>query len=469
MRNCIQKISLLFVFIGLAHAYGQDTSLVFSYADFISIVRAHHPIAYQANLKEAQAEAILQKAKGGFDPKLEGNARQKYFDGKQYYSYLNAGLKVPTWFGLTLQGGYDNNAGELLNNESLTPGNGLWSAGASLNLGNGLFIDQRRAELKQAKIYQNSTLLEQKLILNQLIYDASIAYWNWFKAYNKVQIYAEAKTTATERFEGIKRSAFIGELPFIDTLKAIIQVKDRALKLEQATLELDNKKVQLEMFLWEDGFIPLEIDSSLRAISYNDYEITRSIQPQIQEIEQYISNHPELLQYQNNIDIARIDYRLKKEQLKPTVELKYNALSNITDDQNLIQNYNLNNYTWGAKVSYPIFTRKERAGLALAEIKINEQTAKTTDKSAAIKYKITSAFNTWNSSSKQIEIFKEIVENYDALFQAEEALFNNGESSLFLVNTRDQSLLDAKIKLIDALYQNQEADMSYKYQIFGYD
>ena len=66
-----------------------------------------------------------------------------------------------------VEGGYNNNGGELLSNESYTPQNGLWHLGITANLGKGLFIDKRRAELQQAKIYQKSTMITQKLMLNQ--------------------------------------------------------------------------------------------------------------------------------------------------------------------------------------------------------------------------------------------------------------------------------------------------------------
>ena len=79
--------------------YSQDSLKKYlTFTDYLSIVKEHHPVAYQANLKLREGDSYLQKAKSGFDPKLTGTMKQKYFDGKKYYSYLNGGLKVPTWF-----------------------------------------------------------------------------------------------------------------------------------------------------------------------------------------------------------------------------------------------------------------------------------------------------------------------------------------------------------------------------------
>ncbi len=372
MKNRIAFIAFLSWFLFAQNGISQDTSNVFSREDFIEIVKKHHPIAYQADLQTEKAEAIVQRSKGNFDPKLYGKANQKYFDGKNYYSHLNSGLIIPTWFGLTVQGGYENNSGERLNPELLTPANvGLWHAGITANLGKGLIIDQRRAELQQAQIYQNATLIEQRLMMNQLVYDASMAYADWFKAYHTVKIYEGAVANSIIRLDGIRSSYLMGDLPAYDTLKALILLQDRQLKLEQSYLQLTNKKLQLEVFLWEEGFIPLELDSLVIPDLYSQVPLEIPSLLLIANLDTLTANHPEILRSNNGIDLAKIDFRMKKEALKPTIELKYNALSS-TADGGLIETYSMNNYNWGAQVTYPIFTRKERADVKISELKLME-------------------------------------------------------------------------------------------------
>ena len=454
---------LLLFYVFSFDATSQSRLTLFSFDEYISIVKKQHPISFQASLKTEIGEAKIKKAKGGFDPKLQGELFQKYYNGTQYYSYLNSGLLIPTWFGVSFQGGYGNTNGTYLNSESKTPNDGLWYAGITLNLGKGLMIDQRRAELKQANIYAISTLMEQKLMLNQLVYDASTSYWNWYKAYNKVEVYKTAVQNAKIRFNGVKSSAYLGEKAFIDTLKAVIQVQNRQLKLEQSELELANKKTLLETFLWQDGFIPLVLDSSLKPESYTVSEPSKPIAISMPEFDTLINTHPEMLYYQYGIDILKIDYRLKKENLKPTVQLKYNSLSTPVN-QNVFGDYSLNNYNWGAKVSYPIFTRKERGALQLSKIKIQENESQLINKKASLNYKLISTYNSWNSSVSQVEIYTKTVLNYNALFNSESTLFNIGESSLFLVNYREQELINAQIKLIDLLYSNYNAKVNWSYQ-----
>jgi outer membrane protein TolC len=410
-----------------------------------------------ADLKTDQGKAIVIQNKGGFDPVIYGNASQKYFDKKQYYSYLNGGLKIPTWFGITVKGGYDVNDGQKLNPESYTVNTGLWNAGIEANLGKGLFIDQRRADIQQAEYMQATTMEEQKLILNQLVLDASVAYFEWYKSYQKVTIYEIALENAEMTLDNTKQNAALGDKAFVDTLKASIQVQERQIKLSQSRLELYSKKEMVNTFLWQDKFVPLEIDTAISPIN------PTQIKPDAPDnIEQLVNNHPEILIAQNKLSINKIDYRLKKESLKPTVKLKYNALSSDLG-QGVVQDYSIENYTWGASISYPIFTRKERGALKLYDIKTKEQTAKIADKSAAIKYKILTAYEQIVSMEEQLAIREQVTLNYQLLYQAEKTLFDTGESSLFLVNTRELNWINAQVKLVEL-----QAVYNYSYSIYKY-
>jgi outer membrane protein TolC len=442
-------------------AHGQDSTRL-TFDEFITIVKENHPMAYVSQLKGQEGEMLIREARGAFDPKLGGDLNQKYFDDKNYYSHLHAGLKIPTWFGITAQVSYDENSGVFLNPRDYTSNTGLWSAGLAIELGNGLIIDERRAELRQAKIYANSTQLEQDLMLNQLIFDASVAYYDWFKAYSNYVVYEEAVVNARERLENVRGLSEFGDKPFIDTLKALIFLQERQLSLEQTRLELANKRALLEVFLWQDGFIPLELDSTLTPELFSEF--STSVPPLIsrQVIDTLALNHPEFLMSQNKVDIAKIDYRLSREQLKPNVQLKYNALS-TNGNQTPFADYSLSNYNWGVTLSYPIFTRKQRAKVRLTGLKLEAQETKLELKSAELAYKIQSSFNVWSSTADQYDIYNKSIQNYTDLLASEIILFEIGEGSMFLVNLRDQELIDAKLKLIKIAVQNKLGEVWYDY------
>lgn len=457
------KIKLIFLLLAVLSpvlAISQSDSLsVLTFEGFMDIVRTYHPIANQANLQVEKGDAYVLKSKGGFDPILHGDISQKYYDGSKYYSLLNGSLQIPTWFGVNIQTGYDQTEGSKLNPQRYTPDDGLWYAGISVPLGKGLFIDQRRADLKQAKIYQQSSLVEQRKIINELMYEAGKAYYDWFKSYNKIKVYQEALTLAEVRFNAVKNSVTFGDKPAFDTLEAGIQVQTRRFQVEQAVLDYNNSKDLLSVYLWGENFVPLELSDKAVPLSRLETEPIPFDNSFLVDLDSLKAQHPDILSYQYKIDFKRVEYRLNKENLKPKLDLKYNALSEPIGG-NPFTEYSINNYTWGGQLVFPIFVRKARGEVKLADIQLQEMENDIQFKTEFIEYKSKMAANTWRTTYDQILIFGRTLNDYQILVKGEQTLFNNGESSLFLVNYRETSYIDAQVKFLDALTENLKSKLT---------
>ncbi len=438
---------------------------IMTFDSFMSQIKQYHPVARQAAIQAEKGDAYLLKSKGGFDPYIAGDINQKYFDGSQYYSTANAALKIPTWFGLTVQGGYETNEGYRLNPQNSTPDNGLWFAGISVPLGKGLFIDQRRADLKQARIYQQSSVVEQRRMMNELLYEAGKTYFEWFKSYNKLLVYQEMLETAKIRLSGIKQSVKFGDRPSIDTLEVGIQLQNRQFLLQQAELEYLNDRELVSVYLWADNFVPLELSDNALPISKEEIVPIPFEIRYLSQLDSIKSTHPDLLINQFKIDFLKVDYRLNKENLKPRLDVKYNALSEPIGGDVLSQ-YSINNYNWGAQLSFPLFLRKERGMLKLSELQIQEQENNQQFKAEFIEYKAKMTINNWRTSYDQAILYNQTVKDYRTLFTAEQQLLYNGESSLFMVNSREMSYIDAEVKRLETLTENLKSRITMEY-VFG--
>jgi hypothetical protein len=58
------------------------------------------------------------------------------------------------------------------------------------------------------------------------------------------------------------------------------------------------------------------------------------------------------------------------------------------------------------------------------------------------------------------------VSNYETLWLSEKRLFDNGESSLFMINSREMSYINAMIKLNEIFNKNKKAALETTYS-FG--
>jgi outer membrane protein TolC len=460
----VRLLGLILLLINAVAFSQKEKAITLNYNEFIELVTLNHPVAKQAELKIEYGDAYLQKSRGFFDPKVFSELSQKYFNENQYYSNTNTGLKIPTWYGLEFGGGYEQNQGQYLNPQNNTPNAGLWYAGVSLSLGQGLFIDERRSELKKAQIYLKGTQAERQLLYNELIYEAGKFYWEWFNSYNALLVYEDALMFANQRFEAVKQGAFLGDKSLIDTVEASIQVQNRLLNIQQAQLNYKNATAMLSVYLWKDGIMPLEIAEGTIPMVVNEVEnktVTGKIFLQMDSIQQ---NHPALVQYQYKMEQLVIEKKLKQEMIKPKLNLKYNAITQPVGNDAFNQ-YNLNNYKWGLEFSMPLFLRKERGDLKLAKLKIDETQLIYDTKIASLTYKAKASINELETSYNQAKLYAQTVSDYLRLLNGEKQKFDVGESSLFMINSRELGYINTQLKLIELIAKNQKAKLATDYAL----
>lgn len=447
----MKKVIFLFLIPFLGWSQSEQP---FSFDDFIQVVKTGHPTARQAELQKELGELAILKSKGQVDPEAFTEFNQKQFDDSRYYNLFDAGLKIPTWFGASFQAGYEQNAGDFLNPENSTPTDGLLYAGVSVPIGKGLLMDERRATLRQGRLYNETTKVEQVKMLNDLLLDAGKAYWNWFRAYNNVLVFEDAYTLAEQRYQAVKLGANIGERPAIDTLEAGIQRQTRQVQVRQASLEMKNARALLEIFLWQEGNIPLELEEGVIPRFENPLLLEEF--GTIVEMDSLLANHPEFAQAEIKLQSLEVDRKYQSEMLKPELNLKYNFLSSNAGVESEVL---LNNYTFGLQFSMPLFLRKERGDLKMTKVKIEQSERGLDQKRAQLNYKVDVALNEWQTISEQIVIQQRTVSDYNGLLNGERSLFENGESSLFMVNSREMSFIQSQLKLNELISKRFQAEI----------
>ncbi|MEY3052482.1 MAG: hypothetical protein RLY31_2267 [Bacteroidota bacterium] len=418
-------------------------------ASFLETVRQYHPVSQQADLLESEALANLRMAKGGFDPALYGSFDHKSFDGKNYFRIGEGGVKLPTWFGAEGKIGYNYASGVFLNPANQLPGDGQLILGASLPLLRGLAIDARRASLFEARIQQNINRTQQRLVRNDLLFEAAKAYWNWSLAYSWLQVYQEALQVASFRLDGIRTSWLMGDKPAIDTLEALVLVQDRILQRNDAAVILRQTSLELQTFLWNNG-IPLPLNPNW--IPEPPGGSLAVFLPQNLDPQQVAADHPAIRQYDLKLQQLEVSRRWKQEQLKPRLDLSYQMLGDgpqlRPDGNGNLYELFRENYKLGVSFGFPLLLRKERGGLELARIKILDTRLDQSQKQLEIRNKVAAYEAELRNLEQQILVASDMRDNYQRLLDGETEKFNVGESSLFLVNSRENKLLEANVKLL---------------------
>lgn len=439
MKRFIVLIMSLISLIG----YGQKDVLVLSFNEYLGYVKKYHPIAKQAQLTVSIGQANLMKARGGFDPKIEVDYDTKEFKGSEYWDRFNATFKIPTYFGLEFKGNYQQAEGSFISEDETLPENGLYSVGVSAKLAQGLWINERMATLRKAKFFREQAKADQDLLVNQVLYDASLAYFDWLQAYNDALIFQDFLENASVRFEGIKQSALSGDIAMIDTVEAKIAVQNRLLGLEQAKLNFAKRSLELSNFLWIND-IPIELQPEVVPDTNPGGDVDVTLEILGKPLDSFtLENHPKLRSLNFKVKGLRVDRNLKANKLLPKVDVEYNFLTEEYDQLNSLVT---ENFKAGINFYFPLFLRKERGDLKLAKFKLRDAEFDRDNAQVEIKNKIVAIYTELDSYQEQTNLIANIVTDYSRLLQAEERKFSFGESSLFLINTRESKLIDSQLK-----------------------
>ena len=467
MLNIKLYISLwlgaVFLITGHIQAVGQskpaDSVQVLTLQDFHRQILQFHPVASQAALLTEQARQELRMARGAFDPVISSKLYRKEFGGKEYYNLWNNTLQIPTWFGPEIKTGYDQSRGQYLNPENSTPAGGLSFLGISVPLGQGLFIDQRRATLKQANLLQEIAEADRIKLINKLLLQATKDYWDWLLNYREMQLYREWLELADFRLKAVRQRVREGDLAAIDTVEALTEVQNRQVMLQQAQLAYNNARLVVATHLWADNAVPLELkEQTVPALSGS--EITPLAPDSLQQLLAAAKeNHPDLRKISLKGQQLAVEQRFAADKLKPKLNVDYNLLQGdfYLPPDDFGRQYLGSNYKLGMSFSLPLFLREERGKLQVTKLKQKANNLELVQTTREIENNLVAAFNEWQSLEEQIRLQERMVANARTLRNGEVTRFQNGESSLFLVNSREMKLMESQVKLYNLLAKYAKA------------
>lgn len=451
---------VLLVLCSVCSVFAQNK--VITLAQFIQQVKQYHPVAKQANLLVAKASAEILMAKGAFDPTINFDAANKTLDEKNYYYYTNPELKLPLPVG-DIKNGVENNGGDRLSSE-ITAGKSSYF-GVEVPLAKGLLIDKRRAALQMAKVYKKQSEQEQLMILNNLLFDAYIAYTHWQTMYQQYEVYNNFVTLSSNRLRLVRIAAQNGDRSAMDTLEALTQLQQYQIQQTEAYTKLMNARLDVSNYLWNEKDSAVNMsDDYIPAVTAQE---TASINTE-SLVNNALLQSPAVQYYNFKLDGLNIERKLKKQNLLPYINAKANLLNKDYAVFNGFSTATLqNNYKWGIDFKFPLFIREGRGEVKKATIKIQETQLELNNKKQQIQTKILSYYNEYLQLQKQIALAKQSQNNYNSLYKNELLKFNNGESSLFLVNSRESKLLEAQQKLIELQFKHTKAKYAIDWAAFA--
>jgi outer membrane protein TolC len=454
---------LLIIFIFLSHkieASNIDNNLLQQNSDYLNqkmVIESalkHYPkiLAYYEKINLANSNLLSQM--GVFDIRIRQEYSDKtrgYYDGKYYDLLLE---KQNELFNNKIYGGYRRSNGDFPSYEAnkYTSQEGKFIAGGKVSLLQNNTIDKNRLAIKLSNLDISLSKLQIDNIKNILIRDAKKAYLEWFFAREKYFQYQNLYQLAITRNNALEIRYKKGDIAKITLIEGQRNLLQRQNELSFAKIDFENSAIYLSLFLRDDNGKSIIVDES-RLANHHHYFDVKNIAFKNHQLNQDLDSA-----YNNNPELHILDLQVKKEQenlryynnlLMPKLDLQFELSRNISQNSNnyaRIKDQDENMVKLNFEM--PFRQREARGNIdgSLAKIKSLQYERqllkdKISNEIKQIFTNLTNFYNIANNIESELKLTKSLV-------KAEQERFNQGASSLFLLNQREQELLKIQIDQI---------------------
>lgn len=442
--NKLKQISATFVLcMYVTISVAQNTTSI-NYTTYINTIIANNLMAKKANNEATYGALQLKAAQGNFDPTLNFNYNNKFYNNENYFSVLSTEVKQQLYTAQYIKAGYTYGVGDNINPENKTYTQGQPYLGVELGLLQGLSIDKKRAEVIKAKEYVNYYNAEKNIQLNIVLNESIMRYMDWLYAQKMLSVNEQFMQTSLERVQGITKLAQAGEKAYIDTIEATLLVQARKLEVDASRIELQKTNNDINFYI---NSVPNATANTITTTDDLDMYFNKAQQAFNASYSVETPINPILVKYNALSKVLAVNVKLQRELIKPTLNISYNFLGN-SKNQNPVQ-LSTANYKWGVNFSVPIFVRNATNEYKKTQLLAKNNSLELENKNNEINNKLNSYKQSGTILIKQINNINTTLNYSKQLFVSEQQKIENGESSLFMLNTRENKLLDTELKLLE--------------------
>jgi hypothetical protein len=283
------------------------------------------------------------------------------------------------------------------------------------------------------------------MALNELLFQSTMLYLDWYIAEERVQLQKEMMDASAVRLGAVRSRFIVGDRPAIDTLEAFAQWQTRNIAWQEAQLFSIKARLAMTAFLPE-----LNDKKNILSLGLSPEKTLTTTLPTYSltmDMQTWLMGHPMVQWYQSKTKVLEWEEKWKREKLKPKLNVEYHLLNKeLTNNGG---DFSVQNYRWGVQFAFPLFVRDARGQLQLQRIKQLENENDLSLKTNGLAQK-----------ARALEQQERIVKNqesraetnsiyYQQLWEAELQRLELGESSVFMVNQRENTWIDQRIKALE--------------------
>jgi outer membrane protein TolC len=430
-------------------------------SEVLASVQKQYPPYLAALLEQDIANGRTRQALGAFDLQLSGNANfspYAYYDGRTGSATLEQPL--PFWGG-SVYGGYRLSSGFLPNyNKDRTGTDGEGVIGFKVPLLRDGTIDRRRATLWQARIDQelaNPVILRQFL---DFIRAATISYYNWVAAGQRLGLAEELLRLAKDRDSAIAEQVRTGaSAPIVqtDNLRLVVS---REIGVVQANRRFQAAAIELSLFYRRTTDAEPILAPRVRLPNTFPPHPRPSENQLGTDISRALLARPEIRRIALSMDKARVEQRLAKNNLLPNLDVGVEVAQ--APSGKLPKDIEKTELAAKLELKVPLQRREAQGRLETTNAQISrleQEQAFARDRiTADVRDSLSALFAAFDALAQS----RRNVELAQTLQDAETERLKQGATDLLALQIREQATFDAKVLEVEALADYFRAEANYR-------
>ena len=432
--------------------------------DVMASVERSYP-ALRAALRERDvADAELRTANGAFHPNLRTSVN---VDPVGYYRAFRVSSEVvvptPLWGSTFWAGwGYGDNHFPSYYGYNVTNAAGEVRVGGSVPLWRNGPIDRRRANVERAELGRTlaSVSVEQQKI--EITRTATLRYWDWVAAGQRREVAQSLLEIAVSRDAAIAARVTHGDVPQIertDNSRAVVQRQGFVISAQR---DVERAAIELSLFVRDERGDPM-IVSALRLPSTLPEPAALDSATVKRDGDHARGNRPDVRRFLLQSQQTEVERRFAANQLAPAIDLRVAGVADLGRNPDpLNTSRERPELQLGLVVDIPLLNRANDGRVKAADAtltRLEDQRRLMQDRVGA---EVADAVSALEAARQRVLVARREVALALELEAAERQRFDQGDSTLLIVNLREQATAESRVREVDAALDFQRALANYR-------
>lgn len=449
----MRKLFVFFIILcalgGYLESYAAEKPRPLQLIDVLQSIDAHYPQVKIAHLEIIKANGALLKAKGEFDPALESSNRSQPVGG-YINNYTDTQLTLPTGYnGVKLFAGYRNGNGNwpIYYQNYLTNSGGEYRAGLSLPLLRDRLIDKQRTGLLTSAQLILLKQQDAESIKIKIYQEAIKAYWQWVEAGLQLKTFIQLLKLAQKRQKAIEQQAKLGDLAKLAISENLQQIIQREQLLNQGNMIFEQAAINLSLYLRNAQGQPCIPNHQALPVLNNMSNSKHPTQASIIE-------HPGLRKLTHYENMMKLKRNQARNELLPQLDgTAYTFKQNGTGGYPLLIPQAA---MVGVSFKFPLLQRQAKGNLITADNELRQTRLEKKFLYEQLQNQYANLVIGIHRYLRQVNLLQTELKLAQTVQTGETKKFYQGDSTLFLVNQREQATTQVQLNSLHAQIKVQE-------------